>query len=249
MRNKISLLVFLLCFLPGFIHAYDGKEILQKMEDKTRGKNNHTQYKMTVTTPEWQRSITLLAWDDRQNNRAFVKIVDPPKDRDTLFLRLEYKLWMFIPKLEKVIKIPPSMMLQPWMGSDFTNDDLVKESSIITDYEHRIMGMEKLGEAEAYKIELIPKPDAPVVWGKIIYWVSKDFSPVREQFFDERERLIKELNCSQFKSMGGRNIPTLYEMRTITKPGHVTTLKINAIDFDQEFSESLFSLKNLKRGR
>jgi outer membrane lipoprotein-sorting protein len=227
-----------------------GKEIVERVESNLRGKNNYGIYTIIVRTPNWERTLSLEAWDDRIKNRAFVKINSPPKDKDTLFLKIGYNLWMFLPQLEKIIKIPPSMMLQPWMGSDFNNDDLLKESSLIQDYTHRIVGKEKVGHQEAFQIELLPKPEAPVVWGKIIYWVTpEEFIPHREQFFDEKGRLVKELKFSEVKLMGERKIPTLYEMIPLGKPGHQTLLMINKIRFNQKFNEDLFSMKNLRRGR
>jgi outer membrane lipoprotein-sorting protein len=226
------------------------KDIVERVESNLRGKNNYGVYSMTVKTPNWERTLSLEAWDDRAKHRAFIKINSPPKDKDTLFLRVAYNLWMYHPQIEKVIKIPPSMMLQPWMGSDFNNDDLVKESSLIQDYTHRIVTKEKLDHQEALQIELLPKPEAPVVWGKILYWVTpKEFLPLREQFFDERGNVVKEMKFYEVKTMAGRNIPTLYVMTSTGKPGHQTTLTIHKIRFDQKFDDDIFSLKNLRRGR
>jgi len=226
------------------------KEIVERVESNLRGKNNYGIYTMIVRTPNWERTLSLEAWDDRIKNRAFVKINSPPKDKDTLFLKIGSNLWMFLPQLEKIIKIPPSMMLQPWMGSDFNNDDLVKESSLIQDYTHRIVGKEKVGHQEVFQIELLPKPEAPVVWGKILYWVTpEEFIPYREQYFDEKGRLVKELKFSELKLVGERKIPTLYEMVPLGKTGHHTLLIIKKIRFNQKFDEDLFSMKNLRRGR
>ncbi len=230
--------------------SLSAKELIEKTESNLRGKNNYGIYTMTVHTPNWERSLSLEAWDDRINSRAFIKITSPPKDKDTLFLRIGYNLWMFLPALERVIKIPPSMMLQPWMGSDFNNDDLVKESSLIHDYTHKIIGKDKVDNQEALLIELLPKPEAPVVWGKILYWLNPvELIPIKEQFFDEKGKLVKELKLSDVKTMDGRKIPTLYEMTPVGKQGHKTLLIIKNIRFNQKFDESLFSMRNLRKGR
>lgn len=258
MMNRIcfSLILFFLIFVQTSFSqtasekSLSGKEFIEKTELNLRGKNNYGIYTMVVHTPNWERSLSLEAWDDRANARSFIKITAPPKDKDTLFLRIGYNLWMFLPQLEKIIKIPPTMMLQPWMGSDFNNDDLVKESSLIEDYTHRIIGKEKMNDQETLLIELLPKPEAPVVWGKILYWLLPEaFIPLREQFFDEKGRLIKELNFSEIKLAGEKRIPTLYEMTPKGKTGHYTLLMIKTIRFNQKFDESLFSMKNLRRGR
>lgn len=235
---------------PVFSETLTAKKMVEHVETLLRGKNNHAVYTMQVRTPEWERELRLEAWDDRSNQRALIKILAPSKDRDTRYLKIEYKLWMYLPKLERILKIPPSMMMQSWMGSDFNNDDLVKESSIVQDYEHKIAGEKTLANIVACQIELTPKPHAPVVWGKILYWISKDgLLPLREQFFDERGKLIKELLFSEFKVMDGRKIPTLYTMTSKTKPGHKTLLIIEKIKYNQDIDERLFSMRNLKRTR
>jgi outer membrane lipoprotein-sorting protein len=250
-----SIYLSLMWMSPAFSQAVmekqlPPKEIVERAEANLRGKNNYGAYTMVVHTPNWERSLSLEAWDDRSNNRAFIKISSPPKDKNTLFLRVGYSLWIFLPQLEKIIKIPPSMMLQPWMGSDFNNDDLVKESSLIQDYTHRILAAKKINQQEVLEIELLPKPEAAVVWGKIVYWViANEFIPLREHFYDEKGRLIKELRFSETKLMGGRKIPTLYEMIPSRKEGHHTLLKIETMKFDQKFDEDLFSMKNLRKGR
>src|SRR6185436_746581 len=166
----------------------------EKMIHKLRGHVNVAEYSMTVTRPSWTRALKMKVWDDRTHSRVFVRISEPAKEAGTSFLRLGYNLWNYLPSVEKVMKIPPSMMLQAWMGSDFSNDDLVKESSYIDDYTHEITGTEDQSGLKVFKIELTPRPNAPVVWGKVIFWVrDKDDLPVCEQFIDERGRLIKDL--------------------------------------------------------
>ena len=176
-------------------------------------------------------------------------MLEPAKDRGTSFLRLGYNLWNYLPSVEKVLKIPPSMMLQPWMGSDFTNDDLVKESSYIDDYDHQIVAKETRDGIPVLKIELIPHPNAPVVWGKVIYWVrEKDDLPIEEHFIDERGNLIKDLVFSDFKTLDGVFLPTRWEITPVTKQGQKTTLRLLSIKFDPvpPVAESVFTEKNLR---
>ncbi len=225
-------------------------ELIQHVDDLLRGKQNYAVYKMVVTTPRWERELQLEAWDDRQNHKTFIHILAPVKDHGTKYLRIQYKLWVYLPKLERVLKIPPSMMLQSWMGSDFNNDDLVKESSIINDYHHKLAGKEIINEYPCHIVELIPKPNAPVVWGKILYWISSDeLLPIKEQFFNEKGKLIKELLYSDFKTVQGRTIPTKYTMTNYVKTGHQTKLYISKITFDEPFDEHLFSMQNLKKAQ
>jgi hypothetical protein len=150
--------------------------------------------------------------------------------------------------VERTIKIPPSMMLQPWMGSDFTNDDLVKSSSLIDDYVSGILREEPAGGAQAYVLELIPKPDAAVVWGKILYWVRKsDLIPLKQEFYDERGALIRVMTFSEIRSMGGRTIPTRWEIRPAEKPGNSTAVQIKSAVYDRPIDPEIFTQRNLQK--
>ncbi len=142
------------------------------------------------------------------------------------------------------------MMMQAWMGSDFTNDDLVKESSIVEDYLHRLTGEVKMDGFDAYRIEAVPKPDAPVVWDKILYWVRKgDYVPLRQEFYSERGELIRVMTFSEIKETGGRVIPTLWRMRPVKKEGKETVLRIIDVEFNKSIDEDVFTLRNLTRVR
>jgi len=247
MKRCIAVL-FLILLAPRLADANEAKDVITRMITKLRGHINVAEYDMTVSRPAWTRTLKMKVWDDRTNKRVFVRITDPAKEAGTSFLRLGYNLWSYLPAVEKVLKIPPSMMLQPWMGSDFTNDDLVKESSYIDDYDHEITGSETVDGAKVNKIEMIPKPDAPVVWGKVIFWVrAKDDLPVRQNFLDEKGRLIKDLVFSDVKTMDGTLLPTRWEMSAVLKQGQKTVLLLKSIDFDPvpTVPESVFSEKNL----
>ncbi len=191
----------------------------------------------------------MKVWDNRAEKKVFVRILEPAKDAGTGFLRIGYNLWSYLPKVEKVMKIPPSMMLQPWMGSDFSNDDLVKESSYIDDYDHQITGTETRDSEKILKIELVPHPQAPVVWGKVIWWVRvKDDLPVQQHFLDERGRLIKDLTFYEFKIMDGVMHPTLWEMKNVLKEGQKTTIRLHSVDFDPvpPIPDKIFTEENLR---
>lgn len=236
-------------FCASSYAAEDAKSVVEKMIHKLRGHVNVAEYSMTVTRPTWTRTLKMKVWDDRTNSRVFVRISDPAKEAGTSFLRLGYNLWNYLPSVEKVLKIPPSMMLQPWMGSDFTNDDLVKESSYIDDYTHEITAHESLDGEPVLKIELTPKPNAPVVWGKVVYWVrEKDDVPVRQNFIDEKGKLIKDLKFLDIKKMDGILLPTRWEMFPVLKEGSKTVLLLESVDFDPSppVPESVFTEKNLR---
>ena len=252
MRKLFFLIAAVIFMMPGFGHAQDednAKARITRMIEKMRGHKNVSEIEMTVTRPAWTRTLKMKVWDDRSQKRVFIRLLAPAKEEGISFLRLGYNLWNYMPKVERVMKIPPSMMLQPWMGSDFTNDDLVKESSYIDDYDHKIVGREERDGLPVLRIELIPHPEAPVVWGKVIFWVrEKDNLPLEEQFLDEGGRLIKDLRYSEFKTMDGTLLPVLWEMRPVLKEGQKTVIRFLTIDFDPSppIAESVFTKQNLK---
>jgi outer membrane lipoprotein-sorting protein len=159
-------------------------------------------------------------------------------------------MWNYLPSVERIVKIPPSMMLQPWMGSDFTNDDMVKESSAVNDYTHRIIGIEEIDGKPAYQIESLAKPEAAVVWGKVVYLVRKDDSiPVSQSFFNERGELIRVLNFSDIKIMDGRLMPTRWEMRPVARPENRTVVTLKAAQYDRPIDPEIFTQRNLQKGQ
>ena len=226
----------------------DAKEVVRKTDELLRGRTNQGTYEMSITTPAWQRTLKIRSWQDGQD-KTFIRILAPAKDAGVGFLKLKNEMWTYLPSVERTIKIPPSMMMQPWMGSDFTNDDLVKESSMVEDYVHRHLGLEKIGEEDAFKIESVPKPEAPVVWGKIIYWVRKsDFMPLKAEYYDENGKRVRLLMYSQFNRMHDRVIPTLWEMASLTeeKKGRKTIIRILDVEFNAPIDD-VFNMKNLQR--
>lgn len=209
------------------------RDRIARLVGKLRSNSNIAEYTLTVARPSWTRSLTLKSWDDRINKRVFIRILDPAKERGKAFLRIDYNLWSYLPNVEKEVKIPPSMMLQSWMGSDFTNDDLVKESSYINDYTHRTVEEKVEGDKTVLKIELLPKPHAPVVWGKVIFWIWKEKDlPLWQAFYDEGGKLVKTMQFRDFKVMDGMLIPTVWEMVVKDGSGHKSTLTMNSMDRD-----------------
>lgn len=226
-----------------------GKELIEQVESALWGRTNHGVSEMTVITPHWKRTLTLHFWMDRPK-RTFIRIDAPPKEAGIGSLRIEDEMWNYLPKIERIIKIPPSMMLQPWMGSDLSNDDLVKESSAVDDYRHTLQGTEEVDGQNVYRVESIPLPDAAVVWGKLIYKIRVDNRlPLRVEYYDERGELIKVLRYEDERTLGGRLIPTRWVVQPKDKPGNRTVFVIKEIAFDTPIAESIFSLRNLQRQR
>ncbi|NNL67855.1 MAG: outer membrane lipoprotein-sorting protein [Myxococcales bacterium] len=197
--------------------------------------------------------VEFRSWDDRGGDRSFIRILAPAKDRGTGFLKLHPNLWTYIPRVERTMRIPPSMMLQSWMGSDFTNDDLVRESSQLDDYDHVLLRTEEAfesldGPARAYVVEYRPHEDAPVVWGRIVTWIEAEhFSPLRQEFYDEDGEKLRRMDFGAIRETGGRHVPHLWVMRPLDKEGHETRIRIEEIRFDVEHDEVIFTTRNLKR--
>ncbi|MBI4194551.1 MAG: outer membrane lipoprotein-sorting protein [Betaproteobacteria bacterium] len=249
MTGTLALLAILLAQITLHAHAQEpsGREILDRAETLLWGKTLQGEFEMSIATPRWQRTLTLRAWMDRPG-RSFIRILAPAKEAGIGSLRIGAEMWNYLPNVERTIKIPPSMMLQPWMGSDFTNDDLVKESSIINDYTHKILATVTLDGQSVYQVEAMPKPDAAVVWGKIVYWVRKsDFVPLKQEFYSERGELVRVMTFSDIRPMGGRTIPTRWEVRPVAKPENVTTIVMKNVVYNRPVEEEIFTQRNLQK--
>jgi outer membrane lipoprotein-sorting protein len=243
---KIITIVF---FSFAFGLAQDATSIVKKAEQLMRANSSYTEMTMTIIKPNWSREMTMKVWA-LEPDYTLVYIEAPAKDKGTVTLKRKKEVWNWIPAVNRAIKVPPSMMMQDWMGSDFTNDDLVRQSSIVVDYTHSIIGEEKMAGYDCYKIEMIPKPDAGVVWGKIITWISKDgYLQLRADHYDEDLTLIKSMVGSEIKKLGGRTIPAHWEMIPHDKAGQKTVLDYLKIDFNIKIDESFFSQQNMKRVR
>ncbi len=240
--------VVLFLFISA-LSAQDAKEIVKKADELIKAKSRYSEVKMSVIKPDWSREMVMKMWA-LEPDYALILITSPAKDKGMVTLKRKTEVWNWIPGIHRIIKIPPSMMLQSWMGSDFTNDDLVKQSSIVNDYHHKIIGREKYGAYDCYKIEMTPKENANVVWGKIIVWISeKGYLSLRSDYYDEDGYLIKKMIGDRVKRMGGRVIPTRWEMQPVDKPGQKTVMEYLNIKFNVPVKKSFFSQKNMKHLR
>ncbi len=248
MKKILSLLCFYL-LASAFLSAQDAREIVKKALDNFRGESSKSTLTMKIIRPGWSREIRLKAWS-KGEKYSLIKILAPARDKGVAYLKVGKEIWNWQPSIERSIKLPPSMMGQSWMGSDFTNDDLVRESSELRDYTHRIIGSDTLQGRECWKIELLPKEDAAVVWGKIIMWISKkDYLELRAEFYDEDGKLVNIMKASDIKKMNGRTIPTRLEMIPAEKPGQKTVIVYEDIQFEIPIPDRFFSLQNMKKVR
>lgn len=247
MKTK-QVLVFLMVMAFGNLtaSAQDAKEIVTKANDLLRGQSSESVMTMKIIRPKWERTLQFKSWS-KGTEYSLIYVLAPAKEKGQVFLKRGKEIWNWVPSIERMIKIPPSMMMQSWMGSDLTNDDLVKESSIVEDYNHKIIGEEKIDGYDCYKIEMIPKEDAAVVWGKIITWISKGhYYTLKNEYYDEDGYLINEETLSKIKKMGDRTLPTYFEMVPIDKKGHKTTMEFNKVKFNVPIKDSFFSIQNMK---
>jgi len=246
-RNKLYLIVMISLILSGVTLAQDATEIVRKMDEKMRGESLRAEVTMTIVRPDWSRQVTMESWS-RGTEYSMILITAPARDEGTAFLKRGNEIWNWVPSVGRTIKMPPSMMMQSWMGSDFTNDDLVRESSAVTDYDHELVGEETIQGYECYKIEMKPKPDAPVVWTRVDVWISKEeYLELKAEFYDEFGELINVMNGMEVKEFDGRMIPSKMEMIPMDEEGFKTILEYKSMEFNENIPQSFFSVQNMRR--
>ncbi len=230
----------------------DVHDLVRRAEDALRGSTSEMKMRMTITTPRWTRELVIRSYDDHAGDRSFSRVLEPLKDKGTGFLRDHDAFWTWLPKVERAMRIPPSMMMQPWMGSDFTNDDLARDSSLEKDYEPRALGEQMIDGVAAVGVELVPKPEAPVVWARMELWIERDrLAPLRFIYFDEPEpgkfEAIRELRFSDVRMVAGRPLPHDWLMLPNDKPGHSTHVVLEEAAFDVKLDDAIFTQKNLRQ--
>jgi len=220
--------------------------ILTKVEHQIRGESSYSEMTMTIVRPRFTREISMKTWS-KGDEYSLILITSPARDKGTAYLKRGKEIWNYSPNIDRMIKLPPSMMSQSWMGSDFSNDDLVRESSTIHDYSHRIIKEETYQDRQCWVLELIPKPESSIVYGKVLIWVAKDlYVQMQIQNFDEKNNLVSSILFSEIKQIGGRSIPTVMEMITADKNNHKTIIKYEVVQFNISLDEQFFSVQNLK---
>lgn len=247
--NIILLLALIVISFAAHAQQLSAKEIVRKADERMRGESSYAELSMEIIRPEWKRTMSMKSWS-KGTEYALVYVMAPAKDKGTVSLKIGNEMWNWLPTIERSIKVSPSMMMQSWMGSDFTNDDLIRQSSIVNDYEHTILGEEKLQNIDSYKIQLTPKPDAPVVWGKIVTWISKEnYNQLKVEYYDEDENLVNVMTGYDLRNLGGRLLPTRWEMVPADEPGKKTVMTYTNLNFNVDLADSFFSKQNMNRVR
>ena len=244
---KKSILLILLLTLISVLKAQSAKDIIIKADQKWQGLSQISSMEMTIVRPTWERTIAFKGWT-KGRDYSLTLITAPAREKGQTFLKRQNEMWTWNPSINRLIKLPAAMMSQGWMGSDFTNDDILKESSIVVDYTHKIIGKEEINGIMCHKIELIPTEEAAVVWGKIIKWISIDQTDqIKNEYYDEDEMLVKTDIASDIKLMGDRKIPTRIEVIPADKPGNKTIVIITNIKYNVKMDNSFFSQQNMKK--
>jgi outer membrane lipoprotein-sorting protein len=227
----------------------DAREIVRRANDLARGLNSYTTASMQIVRPDWTREMAMKSWS-LGTDYYMILITAPARDKGQVFLKRENDMWNWVPRVQRAVKIPPSMMNQSWMGSDFTNNDLVRIDSLVIDYAQTIVGEETLEGYETYEIELTPLPEAPVVWGRVVLWIAKDeYFMLRAEYYDEDGELINRQTASDVKMMDDRWIPTRMVMEDAKKPGHQTIMVTETADFSSDVDAAFFSQQQMRSVR
>lgn len=250
MRKYAIILFLVTVFFPAtaLSQAPSATQVIEKAWDYMRGKTSVSVIRMKVHREDWERNSTIKAWTEGRENSIF-KIIAPAKDKDNGTLKLGTEMWTYNPKINRIVKIPPSMMSQSWMGSDFSNNDLSKADSILNDYTHKIASTKKENGHTIYTVVATPKPDAPVIWGQQTLTIRDDGILLAQVFHDEDLKVAKEMKTDRITELGGRPFPTRWTMRSsdAESDGDYTLLEYDSLSFDVPLKKNLFTLNALKK--
>ena len=243
----IRLLVLFFFIITTALFSQNAKEIVQNSDDRLRGSSSYAEVSITIVRPKWQKEMNLKSWS-KGNDYSVTLVTSPAKEKGSVFLKRKREAWNYLPAIERTIKLPPSMMTQNWMGTDFTNDDLIKQSSIVIDYTHEIIGSETVEGLDTWKIELFPTEESSVVWGKLIVWIDKvDYMQLKTEFYDEDLEIVNKMVGSEIKQYNGRKLPSKLEFYPLEEEGHKTIIYYNKWNFDIKVPENYFSTQFVSR--
>lgn len=232
---------------PAFAEQ-DAKAIVKAAIDHWRGTTSYTEMTMVIHRSDWERSMSMRAWTEGEK-KSLVRVTEPRKDRGNGTLMDDNNMWTFSPKVNRVIKVPSSMMSQSWMGSDFSNKDISRADDIVEQYDHSLLGESAADGHTVYEVQAVPHEEAAVVWGKEILKIRDDHVLVEHGFYDQDGELVKTLTSLDIGEMGGRTVALQQRMSKVETPGEWTEVRIGAVDYDVELSDNVFTLSNLRNPR
>lgn len=220
----------------------DAATILKKMDELFRSQSSISTMKMQIITPNWRRTLEMQSWTMGMDD-TFIRVLSPRKDRGVATLKIDKEMWNYFPKINKVIKVPPSMMMGSWMGSDFTNDDLVREVSLVQEYQ-----VSKKIEGDNYRLTLTPKQNTVTVWGKIEFIVNQQtLLPIEQSYFNEKGDKVRSMKFSDIRDFNGKKMPAIMTMIPLNKAGHKTVIEYVEAEFDIKLGDNVFTLRNLQK--
>lgn len=246
----ITGIIFFFWMADGVAQDLSAREIIAKADDRFNGEQSGiSEMTMTIVRPAWERTVRFKSWS-KEPDYALTLITAPASEKGQTFLKRGTEMWSWNPSINRLIKLPPAMMSQGWMGSDYTNDDILKESSIVDDYTHEIIGDTVIEGRDCYKIRMKAREDAAVIWGHQVRWIGKsDFLFLKAELYDEYGYLVRTETGSNIQTMDGRLIPTRIELVPEEEEGHKTIIEIDDIQFNEEIPDQFFSQQNMKRVR
>lgn len=245
---RFVILLFSLFSLSAHAQTQDAAALVKAAIDYWRDTSSYAVSEMTIHRPDWERRVTFRVWT-KGDKHSLVRVIAPAKDAGNATLLVDNDMWSFTPKINRVIKIPSSMMAQSWMGSDFSNGDLAKADDLIEFYNHRLLKTEQRDGHTHYQIESVPKETAPVVWGKEIVVVRDDYVLLEHAFYDQQGTLVKKLTTHELKTIGGKTVATRQRMQKIDKPDEWTQISTREVQFGLEMPANMFTLGNLRNPR
>ncbi len=248
-RSSAAALLILVCLsATANTESRDAKDIVRDALNHWRGTSSQGAMTMTIHRPDWERSMSMESWTQGEK-RSLVRVTAPRKDRGNGTLMDGNNMWSFSPKINRVIKVPSSMMSQSWMGSDFSNKDISRADDIVEQYDHTLLSESQVDGHVAYEIQSIPHEDAAVVWGKEVLIVRSDDVLIEHRFYDQDGELVKALRTLEIGDMGGRTVAVRQRMAKVDAPDEWTEIIVDSVDFDVELSDSIFTLSNLRNPR
>jgi len=250
MRLPSLIAVLLICVTPT--HAQDAErdatDIVRDAINHWRGLSSYTEMSMVIHRPDWERSMTMQAWT-KGDKKSLVRVIEPKKDRGNGTLTDDNNMWTFSPKVNRVIKIPSSMMGQSWMGSDFSNKDIARADDIIDQYDHALLSAEDLDGTTVYEIESIPHEEAAVVWGREVLTIRDDHVVLEHRFYDQDGELVKALESLEIAEMGGRTVAKRQRMSKTDTPEEWTEIQVHSVEYEIDIRDSMFTQSNLRNPR
>ena len=236
---------FFLCWMQGALaEDLTAADIIRKAMEHYRGQSSYSQMTMIIHRPDWQREVTMRVWTEG-DKQTLVRVTQPPKDAGNGTLTVDGNMWTFTPKINRVIKVPSSMMSQNWMGSDFSNKDISKDTAIIKQYDHTLVKLSEHDGHQVYVIQSIPLEEAAVVWGREVLRVRDDWVMLERQFWDQEDVLVKTLKSLEIRALSGRNVATVLRMVKEDTPDEWTEVH-TTVEFDMELPANLFTMSNLR---